>query len=173
MEKNVERFVSGIITSIENIVITKSDNDLEIGTNSIETTICLDGKETYKLANGINLNKNQKIGLYLKKDAFEVEYIIDNEKKLNFLLRREKMNKLYLYLMLAFPLILFFPRFYGLPLSICILSLLPILICMASINDIKNASLSKKDKKNIENYLNTMNVENNKEKQKVIKKNRK
>lgn len=38
----MERFVSGIITSIENIVSTKSDNDLEIGTNSIETTICLD-----------------------------------------------------------------------------------------------------------------------------------
>lgn len=78
----MERFVSGIITSIENIVSTKSDNDLEIGTNSIETTICLDGKEKYKITNGINLNKGQKIGLYFNIDKSKVEAIIDNEKKI-------------------------------------------------------------------------------------------
>lgn len=179
MEKNVERFVSGIITSIENIVITKRDNDLEIGTNNIETTICLDGKETYKLTNGINLNKGQKIGLYFNIDKSKVEAIIDNEKKFNLLLERQKTNKssskmsrlmLFCGFLLLLPLCfrtIFSEDLYGLSI-ISIFSCIPFFMWAGISYNIKQNTLSQKDKENIENYLNETNVENNKEKQKVI-----
>lgn len=175
----MERFVSGIITSIENIVITKRDNDLEIGTNNIETTICLDGKETYKLTNGINLNKGQKIGLYFNIDKSKVEAIIDNEKKFNLLLERQKTNKssskmsrlmLFCGFLLLLPLCfrtIFSEDLYGLSI-ISIFSCIPFFMWAGISYNIKQNTLSQKDKENIENYLNETNVENNKEKQKVI-----
>ena len=170
----MERFVSGIITSIENIVSTKSDNDLEIGTNSIETTICLDGKEKYKITNGINLNKGQKIGLYFNIDKSKVEAIIDNEKKFNLLLERQKTNKssskmsrlmLFCGFLLLLPLCfrtIFSEDLYGLSI-ISIFSCIPFFMWAGISYNIKQNTLSQKDKENIENYLN---VENNKEKTK-------
>lgn len=171
----MERFVSGIITSIENIVSTKSDNDLEIGTNSIETTICLDGKEKYKITNGINLNKGQKIGLYFNIDKSKVEAIIDNEKKINLLLERQKTNEsslkmsilmLFSGFLLLLPLcyrIIFLEDLYGLPSIISLFSCIPFFMWAGISYNIKQNTLSQKDKENIENYLN---VENNKEKTK-------
>lgn len=173
---NVNRFVSGIITSIENIVINKSDNNFAIGTNSIETIICLDGRETYKLKDGMNLSIDQRVGLYFNKDNSEVEAIIDDKEKFNFLLEREKTNKyalriarcmLILGALLHLPIfyrMIFSENLYGLPPFICIFSYFLFLFSISITDSIKNDTLSSKDKENIENYLNTANEDNNTEK---------